>query len=427
MLTAFGFEFKPWTNPKTLADAPSIKAYLNEAIDEYGVRNNIQFGVRVIAANWHDDKSLWLVTVQDGEGNENQLQTRVLFMCSGYYNYDHGYTPDFPGIDRFTGKVIHPQHWPEDLDYAGKKVAVIGSGATAVTLVPAMADTAELVTMIQRSPTYIVSRPGEDRLAKFLNKILPAKVAYWLVRWRNIRLQDLVYKRSRSNPQKMREQILHLARKELGEEYPIERDFTPSYNPWDQRLCLVPDADLFDAIKSGKAQVVTGEIDHITEHGVMMKSGEQVKADVLVTATGLELQLFGGVKFFQDGEKIEFPRHFTYQGMMISGVPNLVWTFGYINASWTLRADLNSQFVCDMFKHMDTTGTSRFVPRLKEDEESMPATSWVQDFNPGYIQRGVHQFPKQGDHQPWHNTQDFLLDRKLLKKGLVGDGVLQFQ
>ncbi|MBT8145216.1 MAG: NAD(P)/FAD-dependent oxidoreductase [Gammaproteobacteria bacterium] len=423
----FGFEFKPWTDPKALADGPSIKAYLNDAIDEFGVRNNIQFGARVISANWGDEDSLWLVTVQDREGSEKQLLTRVLFMCSGYYNYDHGYTPEFPGAEAFKGELVHPQHWPEDLDYTGKKVAVIGSGATAVTLVPAMTEKAEQVTMIQRSPTYVVSRPGEDRLAKFLNKILPDKVAYWLVRWRNIRFQDLVYKRSRTKPQKMREQILHLTRKELGEDYPIERDFTPRYNPWDQRLCLVPDADLFKAIRSGKARVVTAEIDRFTESGVLTKSGELVEADIVVTATGLELQLFGGVKFYQDGRDIEFPNHFTYQGMMVSDVPNLVWTFGYINASWTLRADLNSQFVCDMFQHMDATGTTRFVPRLKAEEQNMPETSWIEDFNPGYIQRGVHQFPKQGEHQPWRNTQDYLLDRKLLKKGLANDGVLQFQ
>lgn len=423
----FGFEFKPWTNPQALADGPSIKAYLNEAIDEYGVRSNIQFGMKVVSANWRDDDSLWLVKVQDAEGNEKQLVTRVLFMCSGYYNYEHGYTPEFIGIEDFKGEVVHPQRWPEDLDYTGKKVAVIGSGATAVTLVPAMADRAQQVTMIQRSPTYIVSRPGEDRLAKFLNRILPDRMAYTLVRWRNIRFQDFVYRRSRTNPQKMRDQILHLTRKELGEDYPVEKDFTPSYNPWDQRLCLVPDADLFNAIRSGKARIVTGEIDQFVETGVKMKTGELVEADIVVTATGLELQLFGGVKFYLDGEQIDFPGHFTYQGMMVSDVPNLVWTFGYINASWTLRADLNSRFVCDMFRHMDATGTSRFVPRLKENENTMPAMSWVQDFNPGYIQRGVHQFPKQGDHQPWRNTQNYLLDRKLLKKGLVDDGVLQFQ
>jgi monooxygenase len=423
----FGFEFKPWTNPKTLADGPSIKAYLNEAIEEYGVRSHIQFGFSVKQADWLDGESLWAVTAQDGNGNEIQLRTRVLFMCSGYYNYDHGYTPGLPGIEDFEGTVIHPQHWPEDLDYTDKKVAVIGSGATAVTIVPAMADSAQQVAMIQRSPTYIVSRPGEDRLAKWLNRIFPARVAYWIVRWRNIRFQNLVYKRSRKNPQKLREQILHLAKKELGEEYPLERDFTPSYNPWDQRLCLVPDADLFNAVRRGKARVVTGEIERITGAGVLMKSGELVQADILVTATGLELQLFGGVKFFQDGQAIDFTNRFTYQGMMVSDVPNLVWTFGYINASWTLRADLNSRFVCDMFEHMDATGSTRFVPRLKAEEEHMPTLSWIRDFNPGYMQRGLHLFPKQGDHQPWQNTQDYLLDRKLLKRGLANDGVLQFQ
>ena len=422
----FGFEFKPWTNPKTLADGSSIKAYLNEAIDEHGLRNNIKFGISVKTADWLDGESVWAVTARDENGAEMQFRTRVLFMCSGYYNYDHGYTPVLPGIDDFDGAVIHPQHWPENLNYAGKKVAVIGSGATAVPIVPAMTDSAREVAMIQRSPTYVVSRPGEDGLAKWLNRIFPKRVAYWLVRWRNIRFQNLVYKRSRNNPQKLREQILHLAKKELGEDYPLEPDFTPTYNPWDQRLCLVPDADLFSTIRRGKARVVTGEIQRITGAGVLMKSGELVEADLLVTATGLELQLFGGVKFFQDGEAIDFTSHFIYQSMMVSDVPNLVWTFGYINASWTLRADLNSQFVCDMFEHMDATDSSRFVPRLKAEEKNMPTLSWIRDFNPGYMQRGLHLFPKQGDHQPWQNTQDYLLDRKLVKRGLANDGVLQF-
>ncbi len=423
----FGFEFKPWTNPKALADGPSIQAYLQEAVDEYGVKENIQFGYKVTSASWDDEDSVWTVTSSNSAGEEHQFRTRVLFMCSGYYNYDQGYTPEFPGIEQFQGEVIHPQHWPEDLDYTGKRVAVIGSGATAVTLVPAMSDRAALVSMIQRSPTYIVSRPAEDRLAKFLNRLLPGRLAYWLVRWRNIRFQNYVYTRSRTNPEKMRAQILHLARKELGEDYDIERDFTPRYNPWDQRLCLVPDADLFEAIKAGKARVVTGEIERITESGILMKSRERVEADILVTATGLELQLFGGVEFFQYGEKIDFAKHYIYQGMMVSDVPNLVWTFGYINASWTLRADLNSQFVCEMLQHMDNTGTTRFVPTLKDNDKDMQTIPGVKDFNPGYIQRGLHQFPKQRDHLPWRNTQDYLLDRKIMKEGLADDGVLQFQ
>lgn len=422
----FGFEFKPWTKPKVLADGPSIKAYLREAVEEYRVGEHICFGFRVTQARWDDAESLWTITAHDRDGRETVFRTRVLFMCSGYYNYEHGYEAQIPGLDAFEGSVVHPQHWPENLDYAGKRIAVIGSGATAVTLVPAMAGAADRVTMIQRSPTWIVSRPGEDRLARLLNRLLPDKLAYRLIRGFNIRFQNYVYKRSRSKPEKMREQLLQMTRKELGEDYPVEKDFTPRYNPWDQRLCLVPDADLFEAIKSGKARVVTGEIDHVTGQGVRMKSGELVEADVLVTATGLELQLFGGVEFYSGDEKINFADHFTYQGMMVSGVPNLVWTFGYINASWTLRADLNSHFVCQMFQHMDETATTRFVPCLSDAEKTMPAMPWVKDFTPGYIQRGLQQFPMQGDHLPWRNTQDYLLDRKLLKKGLADEGVLQF-
>jgi cation diffusion facilitator CzcD-associated flavoprotein CzcO len=423
----FGFEFKPWKNPRTLADGPSIQAYLQEAIDEYGVRDNIRFGQQVTSARWDDEETTWTVTARNREGVAQQFRSRLLFMCSGYYNYEHGYQPAFPGLEKFQGTVIHPQHWPEGLDYAGKRVAVIGSGATAVTIVPAMTDRAAQVTMVQRSPTWIVSRPGEDRLARILNRILPARLAYRLVRWRNIRFQNLVYKRSRSDPEKLRAQILHLARKHLGAEYDIDRDFTPRYNPWDQRLCLVPDGDLFEAIKSGKARVVTGEIERFTETGILMQSGELVAADMIVTATGLDLKLFGGVKFFLGEDRIDFSERCTYQGLMVSGVPNLVWTFGYINASWTLRADINSRFVCAMLKHMDETGTRRVVPTLGEGERDMPLEDWIKDFSPGYMQRGLHQFPRQGDHLPWRNTQDYLLDRKLMKKGPTADPALQFQ
>ncbi|MEZ5492983.1 MAG: NAD(P)/FAD-dependent oxidoreductase [Gammaproteobacteria bacterium] len=422
----FGFEFKPWTGSKALADGPSIKAYLQEAVEEYRVGKHIRFGYRVTKAQWNDARTLWIVTAQDGDGREVEFRTRVLFMCSGYYNYEHGYPARIPGIEAFEGPVVHPQHWPENFDYGGKRVAVIGSGATAVTLVPAMAGQAGQVTMIQRSPTWIVSRPAEDRLARILNRMLPEKFAYRLIRGLNIRLQNYVYKRSRSKPQKMRELLLKMIRKELGEDYPVETDFTPRYNPWDQRLCVVPDADLFEAIKSGKARVVTGEIEHVTGQGVRMKSGELVEADILVTATGLELQLYGGVEFYAGDEKINFADHFTYQGMMVSGIPNLVWTFGYINASWTLRADLTSRFVCQMFQRMDETATKRFVPCLSEAEKAMPAMPWIEDFTPGYIQRGLQEFPRQGEHLPWRNTQDYLLDRKLMKKGLADDGVLKF-
>lgn len=422
----FGFRFKPWTNPKALADGPSILSYLEDAVEEYAVKDRIQFGVRVTSASWDSNEALWTVSTLSSTGEVAQVRGRLLFMCSGYYNYEAGYTPDFPGLDSFQGTLIHPQHWPEDLDYTGKRVAVIGSGATAVTIVPAMAEAVEHITMIQRSPTYIVSMPGKDKIYNFLRTILPDAWAFALVRWRNIRFQNLIYKRSRNKPQKMKEFILSRVRKALNRDIDVDTHFTPSYDPWTQRLCLVPDSDLFHALNSGKAEVRTAEIDRISETGVQLSDGTSVECDILVTATGLQLEVLGGVQFFQDGEEIDFPSHYMYQGMMFSGVPNLIQTFGYINASWTLRADLNSQFVCDVLKRMDATNTTRVIPVLREHEQNMPKHDWVTDFNPGYFKRALHLFPRQGDHAPWHNTQNYLLDKKLLRHGPVDDGVLQF-
>lgn len=422
----FGFDFKPWTKPKALADGPSILQYLREAVDEYEVEETIQFGHKVRSAAWESEKSCWTVTSNNKSGEEHRISARVLFMCSGYYNYEAGYLPEFPGIENFKGLVIHPQHWPEGLDYKGKKIAVIGSGATAVTLVPAMAEEAAKVTMIQRSPTYIVSRPGKDKFANFLTRYLPDKLAYRITRWRNIRYQDLVYNRSRTNPARMKQRILAMVIEEMGEDFDVAKHFTPKYNPWDQRLCLIPDSDLFLAIKAGKAEVVTDQIECITQNQVKLKSGTVVEADILVTATGLKLQILGGVEFSKDGKAIDFSDRFYYQGMMFSGVPNLVQTFGYINASWTLRADLNSKFVCRMLQRMDKVGATQCVPVLRESEKDMPGQDWVSDFNPGYMRRSMDQFPKQGDRSPWRNTQDYLLDRRLLGNGPVNDGVLQF-
>lgn len=422
----FGFEFKPWTNPKALADGPSILNYLNEAVDEYGFRDEIHFGHKVVSAAFSSADDCWTVTVANKDGKQEHYKSRLLFMCSGYYNYDAGYTPDIPGRERFQGKLIHPQHWPKKLDYTHQKVAVIGSGATAVTLVPAMTDIAAKVTMIQRSPTYIVSRPGTDRFANLLRKFLPEKLAYRLVRFRNIHLQNYFYQRMRKNPDQARAKLMHLLRKEVDPRIDIDKHFTPRYNPWDQRLCLVPDADLFKALNAGTAEVVTGEIDHIDETGVQMRSGEHIKADIIVMATGLQLQLLAGIPFSLDGEPIDFHQHYFYQGMMFSGIPNLIQTFGYINASWTLRADLNSRFVCDLLKTMDARHATRCVPQLRPDESGMQPKDWITGFSPGYMQRGMHLFPRQGEHAPWHNTQDYLLDRKLLKHGIPDDGVLQF-
>jgi len=422
----FGFRFKPWTDPKVLADGDSILNYLQETVAEYELGNNIRYHTRVTSARWQHDEQRWLVSTLNSQGEVEQFATRILFMCSGYYNYESGYTPEFPGLENFQGSFIHPQQWPDDLDYSGKKVAVIGSGATAVTLVPAMATDAEKVTMIQRSPTYIVSRPGKDRLANILNTLLPEKWAYGIIRWRNIRFQNYIYKRARNKPQKVKETLLKLLRKDLGDDFDIEKHFTPDYDPWTQRLCLVPDADLFEALKSGSADVVTGQIERITESGVLMQSGEEIEADILVSATGLRLQLLGGVEFFVDDQKVDFSKHYYYQGMMFSGVPNLLQTFGYINASWTLRADLNSQFVCKLLQHMDERGATQCVAALTDADDGMTSRDWISDFNPGYMRRGLHLFPRQGDRGPWINTQNYLQDKKNLAKSPGEDPRLQF-
>lgn len=422
----FGFNFKPWTNAKSISDGESIRAYLQEAITEYGVTDKIRFGHKVESASWDSRRNVWTVKANSKAGEPVEIQTRVLFMCSGYYNYEGGYTPDYPGLSDFKGRFVHPQKWPEDLDYKGKKVAVIGSGATAVTLVPNMVDDAEHVTMIQRSPTYMFSRPAKDGIANFLNAILPSKWAYALTRWKNIYMQSATYKGAREKPEKVKKLLLDNVRKSLGGDYDVDTHFTPRYNPWEERLCLIPDNDFLDAVGSGQAEIVTDTIDRIVENGILMASGRLIEADVIVSATGLNLQFMGGVDFFLDDVKLDLSKHFYYQGMMFSDVPNLIQTFGYINASWTLRADLNSAFVCDMLKEMDKRGATACVPELRPDEKSMQARETISGFNPGYMQRGIHQFPKQGDHAPWQNTQDYALDRKIFADNLFADGVLTF-
>jgi cation diffusion facilitator CzcD-associated flavoprotein CzcO len=421
----FGFRFKPWTNAKAIADGPSILSYLQETAQEYGIDEHIRFDSKVKRASWQDQDACWKLAIENSKGEQSTISGNLLFMCSGYYRYDEGYTPDFPGIEDFRGQVIHPQHWPRDLDYRDQRVAVIGSGATAVTLVPAMAEQAASVTMVQRSPTWIVSRPGKDRLANLLNRILPEKIAYAITRWRNIHFQNFIYKRARKNPEKVKQTLLKLARKQLGESFDIDRHFTPDYDPWTQRLCLIPDSDLFEALKSGRANVVTGQIERIEADGLLMKSGERVPADILVTATGLQLQLLGGAEFYVNGEKVDFSQHYSWQGMMLSDIPNLVQTFGYINASWTLRADLNSQFVCDLVKEMDTRDAKKCIARPANP--NMPARDFITGFDPGYMQRSMHLFPRQSENPPWTNTQDYLLDKKLLAAEPTRDPSLVFE
>lgn len=420
-----GFAFRPWRDAKAIADGPSIRKYVKATATESGLNEHVRFNHKVVAADFDQATSRWHVTI-DNAGVEKQLTCNLLFMCGGYYSYKGGYTPEFKGRDSYRGQVVHPQQWPEDLDYTDKNVLVIGSGATAVTLVPAMADKAAKVTMLQRSPTYVASRPDEDAFANFLRKILPEKLAYRLTRFKNIEMQRFFYNRTKTHPEKVKTALLKMVREQLGDDYDVEKHFTPSYNPWDQRLCLVPNADLFKAINAGKAEVVTEHIDEFVPEGVKLKNGEVLSADIIVTATGLNLEVLGGASFSVDGAPINFADTFSYKGMMYSEVPNLVQTFGYINASWTLRADLTSEYVVRLLNHMSAHNTPQCTPRVAPADAGMTAKPWITDFPAGYMNRSMHLFPKQGDRQPWLNTQDFAQDRKTIRNAPLEDGSLVF-
>ena len=422
-----GYNFKPWLADKAIADGPSILRYVKDASSENGIDEHIRYRHQVKKATWSSDEAKWTIETQVRDtGKTVVIRCNFMLMCSGYYSYEKGYTPDFKGRERFEGEIIHPQKWPEDLDYRDKRVLVIGSGATAVTLIPEMAKDAEHVMMLQRSPTYMVSLPDTDVIANFLRRILPDKVAYAITRWKNIRWQQSVYRRTRKEPEKVKEFLLKRVRRELGPDYDIETHFTPRYNPWDQRLCLVPNSDIFHSIRSGKASIVTDLLDTFTEKGVLLKSGIELEADIIITATGLSLVILGGVELVVDGQPVELSKTFSYKGMMYSGVPNLVSTFGYINASWTLRADLTAEYSCRLINHMDAIGTRQCTPRLRNEDHDMPARSWITDFSSGYIQRIMHKFPKQGDREPWINTQNYGLDKKMIRDGSIDDGVMTF-
>jgi monooxygenase len=422
-----GYRFKPWTATKAIADGPSILAYLRETAAEFGIDRHIRFGHQLTTAEWSTDEARWTVEAHRTHSGETiSLTCSFLFMCSGYYSYKGGYTPSFPGLDRFQGQIVHPQAWPEDLDYRGKRVVVIGSGATAMTLIPAMAETTSHVTMLQRSPTYVVSRPDTDRLANAMRKVLPEKVAYSLTRSKNVALQQLIYQRTRTQPDKVKAKLISLVEKELGPDYDVDRHFTPSYNPWDQRLCLVPNSDLFEAIRSGKASVVTDEIATFTEAGIELESGEVLEADIVITATGLAMVTLGEMDFVVDGEPVDFSQTWTYKGFAYSDIPNLASSFGYINASWTLRADLTCEYVCRLLNHMTQTGTVQSTPRLRASDRSMPERPWIDGFTSGYMQRAMHLLPKQGDHEPWINPQNYGQDKKMFRKSPVDDGVMRF-
>jgi len=417
-----GYSFKPWTGAKAIADGPSILNYLQETATENGIHKHIRFGHHVDAAAWDSNTARWTVEATRN-GEFVRLTCNFLFMCAGYYDYAEGYTPDFKGTERFKGKIVHPQFWPQDLEYAGKRVIVIGSGATAVTLVPAMAKTASHVLMLQRSPTYVISWPAEDRFANGLRRWLPLRLAYGIARWRNVLLQQWVFKLARTRPHGVKKKLLDLVREHLGPDYDVGTHFTPTYNPWEQRLCLVPDADLFVAIRSGTASVVTDHIETFTENGILLKSGKTLEADVIVTATGLNLKFVGGLETTVDGRAIDYSKTFGYKGMMYSGVPNLATSFGYTNASWTLKADLICEYVCRLLNHMKATGTAIATPTL-DDPELLPEP-WI-DFSSGYFRRSLHKFPKQGSKLPWKLHQNYAKDILLFRYGAIDDGTMVF-
>ena len=421
-----GYSFKPWEGGKSLADGPSIRSYVNEAAKERGINKHIRFGHKVVSADWSGEKSSWTVSAIDSKGQPTQVQANFLYMCSGYYDYDQGYRPEFAGESDFGGTIVHPQNWPEELDYSGKKVVIIGSGATAVTLVPAMAEKAESVVMLQRSPTWIVSKPSMDKLALFLAKILPSTWAYKFARWKNTLWQQRLYHLTRTRPEFARKKLLKMVRKEVGPDYDMDTHLTPKYNPWDQRVCLVPDSDFFVALREGKAEIVTDEIARFTSAGIELKSGKRLAADIIVTATGLNMMPLGKVKLSLEGEPVDVGETWTYRGAMYSGIPNLVSTFGYINASWTLRADLLAKFVCRLLKHMDDKGSHSVTPVLRTCDGTMSSRPWIDGFPAGYMLRSQHLFPKQGDPGPWSNPQVLGEEKHFFEAGNLEDGVLRY-
>jgi len=422
-----GYEFKPWVADKAIADGPSILDYVRETATENGIEEHIRYRHHVTTAEWSSNAAAWTVNVHRTDtGEPTQFTCNFLYMCAGYYSYKGGYAPTFPGQENFEGTLVHPQAWPQDLDYAGRRIAIIGSGATAVTLLPAMADDAAHVTMVQRTPSYVVAWPEKDRIANALRAILPAKTAYRLTRWKNITLQQFVYRQSRVRTAFMRNKLLKMVRKQLGPDFDVDTHLTPTYNPWDQRLCLAPDGDFFTALYSGQASIATGHIETFTAEGIRLQSGQEIPADIIVTATGLHLVLLGEVQFKVDGRPVDFSQTYSYKGFAYSGVPNLCASFGYVNASWTLRSDLIAAYVCRLLNHMDDLGARQCTPRLRADDMEMTPRPFIDDFNPGYMARVQDMFPKQGDRAPWLNPQNYAADKTRLLKAPVDDGVMQF-
>ncbi|NJP34023.1 flavin-containing monooxygenase [Micromonospora thermarum] len=418
-----GYSFKPWTNPKAIADGPAIRQYVRETAREYGVTEHIRFHHRVVRAEWDSTTARWTVHAHRTDtGEDVRLTCSFLHTCSGYYRYDEGYTPDFPGVERFTGRVVHPQHWPDDLDHAGKRIVVIGSGATAVTLVPALAEQAAHVTMLQRSPTYIMALPSRDVVADALRRVLPERAVYPVVRWKNVLLATANFQLSRRAPTLVKRLLRRAARGRLPVGYDVDRHFSPRYDPWDQRLCVVPDGDLFDAIRRGRASIVTDTVETFTETGVRLTSGEELAADVVVTATGLNLLAFGDTVLTVDGEDVDLADTVAYKGMMLSGVPNFAMTIGYTNASWTLKADLVATYVCRLLAHLDRTGQQVVTPLPPPDGDLHP----IIDLTAGYVLRSVDALPKQGARAPWRLHQNYPRDVLLMRYGRLTDEGVRF-
>ena len=422
-LHTYGYAFKPWVNEQSIADGPAILDYIRETASESGIDENIRFGHRVVRASWSSEDALWTVQAERRDTGETVLlKCSWLFAAAGYYRYEQGYLPDFEGIERFQGQVIHPQHWPEDLDYDGKRVVVIGSGATAVTLVPAMCGRAAHVTMLQRSPTYVASLPEKDWVANLLKRILPAERAYAITRRKNIWMQRTFYELSQTRPALVKWLLRKGLEKRLPEGYDIKTHFTPSYNPWDQRLCAVPDGDLFAAISSGSASVVTDRISTFTETGIRLESGRELDADIVITATGLDLQVLGGMEVSVDGTDIAIPEQLIYKSAMVSNVPNLAFVFGYTNSSWTLKVDLVCDYICRLISYMDRSGYASCVP--VNTDPDIPTRPML-DFGAGYVQRAVDRFPRQGTG-PWEVKMSYRDDVERLAHGTLVDGVLRF-
>jgi monooxygenase len=420
----FGYPFRPWESNAAIADGESIRTYIRETAEAYGIDRKIRFRHRVKSASWSSADSRWTIEVERGAEREAiHLTCQFLFGCTGYYDYENGYAPEFPGAEKFAGRIVHPQHWPQTLDYAGKRVVVIGSGATAVTIIPVVAEKAAHVTMLQRSPTYIVARPSRDALASMLRRRLPTRIAYAIARWYYVLFGIYFFNLCRRKPEAVKKWIISQAILQLGADYDVKTHFTPSYNPWRQRLCLAPDADFFRAVKAGKADVITDRIATFTESGIRLESGRELAADIIITATGLKLLLLGGIQIAVDGKPVKFSETTNFKGVMFSDVPNLFAVFGYTNASWTLKADLISAYAARLINYMDRRGYAACTPRLR-DPSVTPEP--LIDFSSGYVLRAVEQLPHQGSKKPWKLYQNYVRDLLSLRFGSVDDGALEF-